>query len=49
MDEPDPLANSNLMKLTTELDKQIIEEWNQREYLPAYRFLLIRSLLTKVL
>ena len=49
VDEPDPLANYNLTKLTTELDKQIIEKWNQREYVPAYRYLLIRSLITKVL
>ncbi|XP_065886420.1 uncharacterized protein [Dysidea avara] len=47
VDEPDPLANYNLTKLTTELDKQIIEKWNQREYVPAYRYLLIRSLITK--
>ena len=46
--EPDPLANSNLKKLTTELDDQIVGKWNQREYIPAYRYLLIRSLLTKV-
>jgi len=49
LDEPDPLANSNLVKLTSELDEQIKEKWNRREYLPAYRYLLIRSLLTKVL
>ena len=46
--EPDPLANSNLKKLTTELDDQIVGKWNQREYIPAYCYLLIRSLLTKV-
>lgn len=47
--DPDPLASSNIRKLTSELDRVVGKQWNDRKYLEAYRTLLVRSLITQVL
>ena len=48
-DDPDPVALSNMNKLTPELDKHIGQYWSHRKFLEAYRSLLVRSLIKQVL
>lgn len=47
-DDPNPVAPSNMIKLTSELDRLIEEKWRSRKFLEAYQSLLVRSLITQV-
>lgn len=48
-DDPDPVAPSNMTKLTSELDRLVEKNWSDRKYLEVYRSVLVRSLITQVL